>query len=364
MELCGALLLARLLEKVQNTLSTKELNFTCWSDSKVALAWLQGDTNRWEKYVANRVAQINKIIPANCWHHVKSEENPADCATRGLTPAQLLHFKLWWNGPDWLSASNIHQEKLMTYTTETELKKANCCAITYNSCQVIDTLLNRNSNYKRVIRVLGWILRLSNIGKQRRSLNSKNKLDERANNEVFKCLSPEDIMRATELIIKNTQNGYYGNEIDCLKKNRSISTKSSLLKLSPFLDNSGILRVRGRLGYSTLSPDAKHPIILPATGRLTELIIRDSHRDTLHGGARLTLAHLRQKFWVIGGSRTVKRELRQCLRCHRFKPNRNIQLMADLPKERVTPSRPFTNKGVDYTGQVDVKINKGRGIKT
>lgn len=38
--------------------------------------------------------------------------------------------------------------------------------------------------------------------------------------------------------------------------------------------------------------------------------------------------------------------------------------MADLPKERVTQSRPFTNTGVDYTGHVDVKINKGRGVKT
>ncbi|XP_049886415.1 uncharacterized protein LOC126380876 [Pectinophora gossypiella] len=38
--------------------------------------------------------------------------------------------------------------------------------------------------------------------------------------------------------------------------------------------------------------------------------------------------------------------------------------MADLPKPRVTPSRPFTHTGVDFTGQVEVKANKGRGIKT
>lgn len=38
--------------------------------------------------------------------------------------------------------------------------------------------------------------------------------------------------------------------------------------------------------------------------------------------------------------------------------------MADLPKERVTPSRPFTNTGIDFTGHVEVKINKGRGVKT
>ncbi|XP_063899082.1 uncharacterized protein LOC135119161 [Helicoverpa armigera] len=38
--------------------------------------------------------------------------------------------------------------------------------------------------------------------------------------------------------------------------------------------------------------------------------------------------------------------------------------MADLPRPRVNPSRPFTNTGVDFTGHVEVKANKGRGVKT
>ncbi|XP_026331954.1 uncharacterized protein LOC113239247 [Hyposmocoma kahamanoa] len=152
--------------------------------------------------------------------------------------------------------------------------------------------------------------------------------------------------------------------MECLKKNMTVSRKSSLLKLTPFLDEKGLLRVKGRLIHSTLPPASKHPVILPASGRLTELIIQEAHHDTLHGGARFTLAHLRQKYWIIGGNRTVKKQLRQCIKCHRFKPHRNEQLMADLPKERVTPTRPFTNTGVDFTGHVDIKINKGRGVKT
>ncbi|XP_063897002.1 uncharacterized protein LOC135118557 [Helicoverpa armigera] len=83
LELCGALLLAKLMEKIKSTLSYKNLQIHCWSDSKVVLAWLQGDINRWDKYVANRVTQINNIIPAKQWDYVKSEENSADCATRG-----------------------------------------------------------------------------------------------------------------------------------------------------------------------------------------------------------------------------------------------------------------------------------------
>jgi len=36
------------------------------------------------------------------------------------------------------------------------------------------------------------------------------------------------------------------------------------------------------------------------------------------------------------------------------------QLMADLPKSRVTPSRPFQITGVDYTGPVTIKCHGGR----
>ncbi|XP_026744683.1 uncharacterized protein LOC113506020 [Trichoplusia ni] len=38
--------------------------------------------------------------------------------------------------------------------------------------------------------------------------------------------------------------------------------------------------------------------------------------------------------------------------------------MVDLPQQRATPSRPFTHTGVDFTGHVEIKLNKGRGVKT
>ncbi|CAG4969764.1 unnamed protein product [Parnassius apollo] len=38
--------------------------------------------------------------------------------------------------------------------------------------------------------------------------------------------------------------------------------------------------------------------------------------------------------------------------------------MGDMPEVRTNPSRSFYHTGVDYTGYVDVKASKGRGIKT
>lgn len=53
-------------------------------------------------YIGNRVAQILELIPADRWSHVVSEDNPADCASQGIFPSELLAHELWWNGPSWL----------------------------------------------------------------------------------------------------------------------------------------------------------------------------------------------------------------------------------------------------------------------
>ncbi|XP_075990229.1 uncharacterized protein LOC142985870 [Anticarsia gemmatalis] len=60
-----------------------------WTDSQVVLAWIQGDEARWRTFVSNRVRQIKEVIPGGSWRYVKSSENPADCASRGILPSQL-----------------------------------------------------------------------------------------------------------------------------------------------------------------------------------------------------------------------------------------------------------------------------------
>nr|XP_026498852.1 uncharacterized protein LOC113402757 [Vanessa tameamea] len=118
------------------------------------------------------------------------------------------------------------------------------------------------------------------------------------------------------------------------------------------------------VGSKKYTSTAKHPIILPDHSRLTDLIIDQAHITTLHGGPRLTLSFIRENYWILSGKRTVKRQLRQCIKCRRFSPKHQQQIMADLPRDRVTPSRPFTHTGVDFLGHVELKPSKGRGMKT
>lgn len=103
LELCAAQLLAKLINFVRITLDLpRETIVMAWSDSTIVLSWLQKFPSTLKTFVANRVADIQDRIDPSFWRHIKSEQNPADCASRGVSPDNLSTHELWWNGPDWL----------------------------------------------------------------------------------------------------------------------------------------------------------------------------------------------------------------------------------------------------------------------
>ena len=99
LELCGADLLSKLLTNVRQAL---DLPVSAWCDSNIVLSWLDGSTKR-RTFVGNRISAILKLVPPESWAHVPTDLNPADCASRGLMPSDLVHHSLWWEGPSWLA---------------------------------------------------------------------------------------------------------------------------------------------------------------------------------------------------------------------------------------------------------------------
>lgn len=353
LELCGAGLLAHLIQKAKEALSGFNISVQAWSDSQVVLAWIQGDSSKWETYVANRVAKIKHIIPAAQWDYVKSEQNPADCASRGLLPSKLINFNLWWQGPEFLTKQESTEKIPRSFQTNMGCVNHIEAKQTSNKTQhnFISDLLNNYSSMTQITRVIAWI--------QRFITNMRNKMKSET-----EYLTTSELSAANKSIVIYVQRSEFDFEYKQLCKNEDISKKSSIYKLNPYLDERGIICVGGRLKNSDLPSEMKNPIIIPHTGRYTKLLIEQAHSRTLHGGARLTATYLRQRYWIVGGNRTIKALLRKCVRCHRFSKTDSHQLMGDLPRQRVTPCRPFTHTGVDFSGHVDVKHNKGRGVKT
>ncbi|GFT72841.1 integrase catalytic domain-containing protein [Trichonephila clavipes] len=59
----------------------------------------------------------------------------------------------------------------------------------------------------------------------------------------------------------------------------------------------------------------------------------------------------------------ARKTVHDCIACFRQKPTGVDQLMGNLPSERVTPSAPFLNSGVDFCGPFQIKFkNQRKGI--
>lgn len=131
---------------------------------------------------------------------------------------------------------------------------------------------------------------------------------------------------------------------------------SSLYKLDPFIDENGLLRVGGRLRLSSLPYDARHPIILPKEGHVTNLILCHFHQAVKHQGRGATQNEIRSAgFWIIGGSSVVSHHISKCVSCRRLRSSPQDQKMSDLPEDRLEPAPPFTFCAADYFGPWLVK---------
>lgn len=144
----------------------------------------------------------------------------------------------------------------------------------------------------------------------------------------------------------NSGGTFFKNHRNTKDPKRPLPSKSSIVKLAPFLDRELIFRVKGRLENSFLSYDERHPLILPKTSRLSELIVSQAHHDSLHGNQQLTLSKVLRRFWIISAKSLINRLNRG------FRGITPVQLMNELPVERVTVSKPFTYIGLDYAGFV------------
>ncbi|GBM47270.1 hypothetical protein AVEN_61376-1 [Araneus ventricosus] len=112
-----------------------------------------------------------------------------------------------------------------------------------------------------------------------------------------------------------------------------------------------------------LTKSQKHPILLPKTDHVVNLIITDYHLKLLHAGPQLIQAALREKFWILSARDAVRRVVRKCIPCFRNRPKLAEQIMGELPKSRVCPSSVFHRTGLDFAGPFLIRSSKGRGSR-
>jgi len=132
----------------------------------------------------------------------------------------------------------------------------------------------------------------------------------------FEKISVEELASAEIDVIRLVQANCFSYLIEYFNSGKVVSEckneLKSIQKLSPFLDEQGIIRVGGRLQRSAYEFDLKHPILLPKRDNETRLIVVCCHKLLRHSGYNSVLARIRQRFWIVSGISTVRYYLKDC----------------------------------------------------
>ena len=144
-----------------------------WSDSKVVLGWIRGDSQRWKQFVANQVVKIQAASSKDSWRHISGTDNPADLSSRGAPAGQLVKSELWWDGPPWLAKSTEEwpqepelRDTAISDTINSETKKTTPAKTTTVGVIAVEKA-RKFSSFEKLIRVSAWMLRATNQIRQR-----------------------------------------------------------------------------------------------------------------------------------------------------------------------------------------------------
>lgn len=350
LELCGALVLSRLIPKVVNAMELTNVPIHTYTDSTIVLHWLHDHPIKWQTFVANRVAEIQENLSTTRWRHVISQLNPADCVSRGLFIDELRESKLWWHGPEFLQwpEENWPTKQFIKGSNEKIPEQRKAVKTFHLQINEENPLLYRFSSITKLLKFTAYSLRW---------LNHNRTMQDTTSNGM---LTPPEIGEALRWWIRIVQGECFPDEARKLRKDKAINSTSSIVSLSPFLDGQQIIRVGGRLHNANLSEDSKQPMLLPSQHRLTWLIVHDTHLRLMHAGCQTTLQGIRQQFWIIHGRRTVSTIINKCVRCFRYKKQAQQQMMGNIPKNRVRAAHPFQFTGVDFAGYFEVKQSDRR----
>lgn len=352
LELLGCVLLTKLLKEilsaVEGRLEIDEIH--CWTDSTVALHWINGKEKMWKPWVENRVIGIRRVVPREQWHHVSGNLNPADIPTRKIENLQDVFHGAWFKGPEFLLSRyfsledfdfSTDKDKALLEAKSSFLKHSLTTTTVTNTTknvsisQVIDS--TRFSSLSKLIRTTSWVLRFINNMKKKKKKES-----------LFKetSISLTEYEEATQFWLKDEQNA--------IRKQSNFEKVKKSLRL--FEDDDGLLRVQGRFMNSKMTRSQKFPLLLRNGSWFTSLVVINAHDRVLHHGVETTLAYIRAKYWIVKGRRVVKDILRKCVICIHFQGQcLKPPASPDLPDFRVCCERAFETCGVDFAGPLSVR---------
>ena len=287
-------------------------------------------------------------MPPESWNHCKSEDNPADIASRGVSPKRFQE-STWLDGPDCLKEKQS-QDEIGEKSFEESLPSECLNEMRVRDrkdCEVQEAILfasvddpvidcQRQSKFNKLLRVTAYVFTFISILKAR--VRFKEKVDP--------ALSTEDFSQAEMYWIRNIQASLVSNS----------HFKEWEREFGVYQDDRGLYRCGGRLNKADLTQDQKHPILLEKEHYVTTLIVRHCHEQVHHNGVKETLTELRSRFWIVRGRQFIRRILYKCVICRRLQGRPYAAPSTPtLPGSRVSVDYPFSYTGIDFAGPLYLK---------
>ncbi|CAG2195834.1 unnamed protein product [Mytilus edulis] len=251
LELCAAVLGAELGEVICDNM--KLLPETChyYTDSQVVLGYISNTKRRFFTYVTNRVEKIHKTSNPSQWSYISTDQNPADAGTRFSSSPDMILVTRWITGPTCLSSHDVMIEDnsypLVTPTEDKEIRPLVLSKKTVIRNPEIGCHRFTNfSSLKALIRAVSFLRHFVRTWKSKRS---SQKVSEDKD-------SPKFQKETESFIIRQIQNEIFEKEIYNLNEHKPISKERSMLKLDPFVDEHGVVRVGDPDSPCVLSPNA------------------------------------------------------------------------------------------------------------
>lgn len=352
LELEAALLGMKLSQNIINGHSFEITRKIFWSDSRCVLSWLKSTNPRkYRQYVSHRVGEILEATEITDWRWIPSKMNVADEATKWQKIPHISQPSRWLNGPDFLIEDEDAwpSDNLKSADTEEELKKEHILL----HVTIVEPLIDcsRFSSWMRLLRATAYVFKFVNsfMNSYRRS----------------RLITSYEYQQAESYLYKVAQNIGYPTEVSLLatdeaRQSKRLKKSSLIYKLSPYLDEAGVMRAWGRIdGASYIHHNAKRPIILPQDHIVTSLIVSHYHAQYHHHNHETVINELRQVYYIPKMRAILKRQRKCCQLCKINESSPIPPRMADLPMCRITPfTRPFTFVGVDFFGPMLVTVGR------
>ena len=324
LELQAAVMAVRLKEQIVKEQKTMIHSSNFWTDSTTVLQGIHSSHWKQQVFVANRVAEILNTTNVSQWNHVSGINNPADIGTRAINVdefkrSESLTGQAWLKQPEseWPEQVNLvfaaDEENIPTPTfiLQAEEKKP-----------IVQW--RRFSNFNRLLNTIACV---HSALRKRKPATKKIRIEEK-----------ED---AKATIFRSLQQEQFAEETKSLKVEREIPKGSKILQFSPFIDQRGLIRAKGRTRKVNWTSTKSIQYFYIGNSMLWNYSCVTSTRTIPIKETEHVKNIVQQQFCIIGVRNALRSIKNKCITYRKGRAQTMTPVMAELPTERFDAPTAF-----------------------